>query len=390
MTTTTTRTATPQQTNNNTSFPASFQFQRMGHLNTLNTMIPNNSVSSIPALSNLPKFPAIPSLPNISSLPSLHSNQPQQTVSFINNTPNTSQPQILVPIGNMNGSLNLNLRANNYYQPSFSHNYHGTQFQPLPPSTVILQTNGAATATQNNVNPMHAACNPPTTIQNINHTTHNHHNHNNNVIAFINQSQPTTSIKQQQQRPQMLHVAHTQNTQQDSKANIHKKRLKPMIMASASRAPKQIAKPMNIPRFIDNNERKDAGSKYVVKFKQDEMENTLFSVKLKNMKSVIFCEGLSDENIEKNSNCTNGKYHKCSKCDKKYKYLCNLRSHSKVHTNEAHVCEYCQKRFGRKANYQEHRRVHTGESPYTCNICNRSFKQRHGLKDHMRLRCNPK
>ena len=77
----------------------------------------------------------------------------------------------------------------------------------------------------------------------------------------------------------------------------------------------------------------------------------------------------------------NSKYHRCRECGKKYKYLCNLRSHAKVHTNEfghvlccfefhidycsdylfflcvfpvfrAHVCEFCQKRFGRKANYE--------------------------------------
>jgi len=98
-------------------------------------------------------------------------------------------------------------------------------------------------------------------------------------------------------------------------------------------------------------------------------------------------DGDGDAEGDGDGECSNLKYHQCGECGKKYKYLCNLRSHSKVHTAEAHVCEFCQKRFGRKANYEEHRRVHTGESPYRCQFCKRSFKQRHGLKDHMRLRC---
>eukprot|EP01084_Bolivina_argentea_P079306 143880_1 len=80
-----------------------------------------------------------------------------------------------------------------------------------------------------------------------------------------------------------------------------------------------------------------------------------------------------------------GEYYVCKTCGKRYLYLCNLRSHSKVHTDAAHICEFCNKKFGRRANYEEHKRIHTGELPYKCNICERKFRQRHGWKDHHKI-----
>jgi len=80
----------------------------------------------------------------------------------------------------------------------------------------------------------------------------------------------------------------------------------------------------------------------------------------------------------------------CTTCGKGYKYLCNYRSHCKIHTDAAFVCGYCNKRFGRKSNYKEHVRIHTGEAPYKCEICKRTFKQHHGWKDHLRVHTGEK
>jgi len=80
----------------------------------------------------------------------------------------------------------------------------------------------------------------------------------------------------------------------------------------------------------------------------------------------------------------------CAACGKGYKYLCNYRSHCKIHTDAAFVCGFCNKRFGRKSNYKEHVRIHTGEAPYKCDICNRTFKQHHGWKDHLRVHTGEK
>eukprot|EP01084_Bolivina_argentea_P154384 269131_1 len=75
--------------------------------------------------------------------------------------------------------------------------------------------------------------------------------------------------------------------------------------------------------------------------------------------------------------------HKCKKCNKVYKHLCNLRSHYNVHTDRAYICEWCGKKFGRKANYTQHRRVHTGERPFKCTYCTKTFKQQHAWKRHI-------
>jgi len=72
----------------------------------------------------------------------------------------------------------------------------------------------------------------------------------------------------------------------------------------------------------------------------------------------------------------------CTECGKLYKHLCNLRSHSKIHTDNAYVCEYCDKKFGRKGNYIEHKRIHTGEKPFECPICKKRFRQKYGQTEH--------
>eukprot|EP01083_Nonionella_stella_P018486 51508_1 len=75
----------------------------------------------------------------------------------------------------------------------------------------------------------------------------------------------------------------------------------------------------------------------------------------------------------------------CDHCGKRYKHLCNLKSHQRIHTDEALICAHCNKRFGRKANLAEHLRIHTGEAPYQCKFCLRKFKHHHSWRDHLRI-----
>mmetsp|Transcript_41569 Transcript_41569/g.66871 ORF Transcript_41569/g.66871 Transcript_41569/m.66871 type:complete len:344 (-) Transcript_41569:128-1159(-) len=78
----------------------------------------------------------------------------------------------------------------------------------------------------------------------------------------------------------------------------------------------------------------------------------------------------------------------CAECGKQYKHECNLRSHCKIHTEHAFCCEFCGKKFGRRSNWIEHTRIHTGERPFKCTVCQTGFKQKHGLKEHMKTHCN--
>ena len=84
--------------------------------------------------SNMPKFPlppinissmgSLPSLPNLTRLPQLNSGQPAlsqpQSVSFLNQPANGNQPQILVPIGSMNGNLSV---VSSYNHSLYLHPY---------------------------------------------------------------------------------------------------------------------------------------------------------------------------------------------------------------------------------------------------------------------------
>ena len=52
----------------------------------------------------------------------------------------------------------------------------------------------------------------------------------------------------------------------------------------------------------------------------------------------------------------------------------------------AFPCQHCSKVFSSNANLKKHTMTHTGEKPYLCEFCNKRFRLKHHLRDHVNCR----
>jgi len=71
-------------------------------------------------------------------------------------------------------------------------------------------------------------------------------------------------------------------------------------------------------------------------------------------------------------------WHKCDKCDKRYRFASHLKTHSLVHVSHdarPHVCSVCNQGFMQRYALLEHTRRHTGERPFSCRVCQKTFAQ---------------
>ena len=74
----------------------------------------------------------------------------------------------------------------------------------------------------------------------------------------------------------------------------------------------------------------------------------------------------------------------CIKCNIQLHNLDNFNLHMNDHWSDDKCCPVCgllinSKRF----NFKQHLKIHTGEKPFTCNICNRSFRQKAHMVKHV-------
>eukprot|EP00094_Tigriopus_californicus_P002881 TCALIF_02778-PA protein Name:"Similar to Zfp26 Zinc finger protein 26 (Mus musculus)" AED:0.10 eAED:0.11 QI:493/0.33/0.28/0.71/0.5/0.28/7/0/1223 len=74
----------------------------------------------------------------------------------------------------------------------------------------------------------------------------------------------------------------------------------------------------------------------------------------------------------------------CIKCNVRLDGLDNFNLHMNDHWSDDKCCPVCgllinSKRF----NFKQHLKIHTGEKPFTCNICNRSFRQKAHMIKHI-------
>lgn len=73
----------------------------------------------------------------------------------------------------------------------------------------------------------------------------------------------------------------------------------------------------------------------------------------------------------------------CAQCDYVGKYPCRLRQHMKIHSGETpFTCKICQKSYKTKGAVKSHMFVHSNMRPFSCAMCKQRFKRKKYLKTH--------
>jgi uncharacterized Zn-finger protein len=74
----------------------------------------------------------------------------------------------------------------------------------------------------------------------------------------------------------------------------------------------------------------------------------------------------------------------CHSCGKRYASVTDLRCHLLVHSSERpHVCSICNKGFYSAKDLRKHMQIHTGVREFECDVCKRKFLRRGHLEKHI-------
>ncbi|CAG9854983.1 unnamed protein product [Phyllotreta striolata] len=92
---------------------------------------------------------------------------------------------------------------------------------------------------------------------------------------------------------------------------------------------------------------------------------------------------LPKSEILQKTNNSNQKPHVCEVCQRAFKRREHLYQHIKLHTGfRPYICEQCNKAFMRKEHLLRHSTLHSGQKNFTCHICNKSFSRNDNLIKH--------
>ena len=72
----------------------------------------------------------------------------------------------------------------------------------------------------------------------------------------------------------------------------------------------------------------------------------------------------------------------CGQCEKQYTKKTNLKRHQTVHKDIKYSCDKCDYQANREDRLKDHIKTDHEGVTYHCNICNKHFRQVHGLNRH--------
>ncbi|XP_063969193.1 zinc finger protein 420-like [Lytechinus pictus] len=84
-----------------------------------------------------------------------------------------------------------------------------------------------------------------------------------------------------------------------------------------------------------------------------------------------------------NHNRVAKKSYKCSHCGIRFLSLKDKKLHEKSHEERPFECHFCEKRFKMKHHLNDHVRLHTWEKLFKCEHCNRKFLHKRSLRHHV-------